>query len=93
MKSGRGGREKGKEKGKGRGTRWRREKEDEQVKKARAEQKEKREKESVMRKVFTYLWEEGVSPFQLVRNLTVFGPMLVGKVRTLSLWLRRRPGY
>ena len=53
------------------------------MKKVRKEQKEKREKETMMRKVFTYLWEEGVSPFQLVRNLTVFGPMLVGRVRFL----------
>ncbi|KDQ06024.1 hypothetical protein BOTBODRAFT_71125 [Botryobasidium botryosum FD-172 SS1] len=39
--------------------------------------KEKRE-ESTWRKVATYLWEEGVSPFQLVRSSLFWGPMLVG---------------
>lgn len=31
------------------------------------------------RKLFMYLWEEGYSPFQLVRNTFVWAPMLVGK--------------
>lgn len=32
------------------------------------------------RKLFTYLWEEGWSPFQVVRATTFWGPMLIGKV-------------
>ncbi|KAH8106284.1 alpha/beta-hydrolase [Cristinia sonorae] len=36
-------------------------------------------KESKARKVFTYLWEEGFSPFQVVRSSLFWGPMLVGK--------------
>ncbi|EJD00935.1 alpha/beta-hydrolase [Fomitiporia mediterranea MF3/22] len=51
----------------------------EQVKAAHAEQKAKKEQESLTRRFFTYLWEDGWSPFQVVRSLTVFGPMLVGK--------------
>ncbi|KAH8113345.1 alpha/beta-hydrolase [Phellopilus nigrolimitatus] len=37
------------------------------VKEAHDEQKEKREKESMTRRLLTYLWEEGCSPFQIVR--------------------------
>jgi len=29
--------------------------------------------------LFTYLWEEGFSPFQVVRSSFFWGPMLVGK--------------
>ena len=36
--------------------------------------------ESRMRKLFTYLWEEGWSPFQVVRSSLFWGPMLIGKV-------------
>ena len=54
------------------------------IRAAHTEQREKKEKEPMMRRVFTHLWEEGWSPFQLVRNLTVFGPWLVGKVRNLQ---------
>jgi cardiolipin-specific phospholipase len=36
--------------------------------------------ESRTRKLFTYLWEEGWSPFQVVRSVMFWGPMLVGKV-------------
>ncbi|KAF8665706.1 hypothetical protein AX16_000158 [Volvariella volvacea WC 439] len=42
------------------------------------QQAEKRN-ESRVRKLFTYLWEEGWSPFQVVRSLGIFGPWLVGK--------------
>lgn len=44
------------------------------------EQKKEKEKESRTRKALMYLWEEGVSPFSIVRGLGVFGPMLVGRV-------------
>lgn len=68
----------------GSGSKWRRNANDESVKKVRAEQKERRDKETMMRKVLTYLWEEGVSPFQLVRSMTVFGPLFVGRVCPFS---------
>ena len=47
------------------------------------QQAEKR-KESFGRRLFTHLWEEGWSPFQVVRSSLFWGPMLVGKVRVLS---------
>ena len=37
------------------------------------------ESPSLGRRVFTYLWEEGFSPFQVVRSTLFWGPMLVGK--------------
>jgi len=37
------------------------------------------EPQSFGRKVFTYLWEEGFSPFQVVRSTLFLGPMLIGK--------------
>jgi hypothetical protein len=33
---------------------------------------------------FTYLWEEGWSPFQVVRSTGMWAPMIVAKVRALS---------
>ncbi|THH03307.1 hypothetical protein EW145_g6357, partial [Phellinidium pouzarii] len=54
----------------------------ERVKEAHDEQREKRDKESYTRRFVTYLWEEGCSPFQVVRSMTVFGPMLVGRYIT-----------
>lgn len=44
------------------------------------EQVVEKRKESKSRKVFTYLWEEGWSPFQIVRSSVFWGPMLIGKV-------------
>ncbi|PPQ77713.1 hypothetical protein CVT25_011148 [Psilocybe cyanescens] len=49
------------------------------VKNIRQEQKENKTRESKTRRLFTYLWEEGWSPFQLVRSTFVWGPMLIGK--------------
>ncbi|EIN10302.1 alpha/beta-hydrolase [Punctularia strigosozonata HHB-11173 SS5] len=49
------------------------------VEKIKAEQRAEKQKETKMRKVFTYLWEEGFSPFQLVRSSLFWGPLLVGK--------------
>lgn len=43
------------------------------------QQKEQKRQESRARKLFTYLWEEGWSPFQVVRSTLFWGPMLVGK--------------
>ncbi|KAH9947288.1 alpha/beta-hydrolase [Amylocystis lapponica] len=42
-------------------------------------QKDAQQKESNGRKLLTYLWEEGFSPFQVVRSTLFWGPMLVGK--------------
>ncbi|KAA1466100.1 alpha/beta-hydrolase [Dentipellis sp. KUC8613] len=49
------------------------------VESIREEQKEVKRKESRSQKLFTYLWEEGWSPFQVVRSTVFWGPMLVGK--------------
>lgn len=46
----------------------------------KAEQQVEKRKESRSSKIFTYLWEEGWSPFQVVRSSLFWGPMLVGKV-------------
>lgn len=40
----------------------------------------KKREESRTRRLLTYLWEEGWSPFQVVRNTFFWGPLLVGKV-------------
>jgi len=45
----------------------------------REEQKENKRQESRTRRLLTYLWEEGWSPFQLVRSTLFWGPMLIGK--------------
>ncbi|KAF9008732.1 alpha beta-hydrolase [Cyathus striatus] len=45
----------------------------------RDQQKENKRNESRTRKLFTYLWEEGWSPFQVVRSTLFWGPMLIGK--------------
>jgi cardiolipin-specific phospholipase len=47
----------------------------------REEQKEIKARESNVRRLFTYLWEEGWSPFQIVRSTLFWSPMLIGKVR------------
>ncbi len=41
--------------------------------------REKR-REGTGAKLLTYMWEEGWSPFQAVRYMSVFGPLIVGKV-------------
>ncbi|KAG6878264.1 hypothetical protein C0993_010036 [Termitomyces sp. T159_Od127] len=45
----------------------------------RAEQNAEKKQESKTRRLFTYLWEEGWSPFQVVRSTFIWGPMLIGK--------------
>jgi len=49
------------------------------VNEVREEQHQEKERESRSRRIFQYLWEEGWSPFQVVRTLNVFGPMLVAR--------------
>ncbi|KAJ4472232.1 alpha/beta-hydrolase [Lentinula aciculospora] len=49
------------------------------VEQVEANQRMARAKESRSRKLLTYLWEEGFSPFQVVRTMGVWGPWLVGK--------------
>jgi cardiolipin-specific phospholipase len=48
------------------------------------EQRAEKKKEAFGRRLFTHLWEEGWSPFQVVRFSLFWGPMLVGKVRVYS---------
>ncbi|KIY67368.1 alpha/beta-hydrolase [Cylindrobasidium torrendii FP15055 ss-10] len=60
---------------------------EETVRKVEETQNQVKERESRARKLFTYLWEEGWSPFQVVRSAFVWGPMLVGKYSA-----RRFPG-
>jgi cardiolipin-specific phospholipase len=48
------------------------------------EQRSEKTKEPFARRLFTHLWEEGWSPFQVVRFSLFWGPMLVGKVRLCS---------
>ncbi|KAF8505554.1 alpha/beta-hydrolase [Russula emetica] len=43
------------------------------------EQRSEKTKEPFARRLFTHLWEEGWSPFQVVRFSLFWGPMLVGK--------------
>ena len=50
------------------------------VKEVEEEQKNSLKKRTRRERFLTYLWEEGFSPFQVVRTLSVFGPMLVGRV-------------
>jgi cardiolipin-specific phospholipase len=50
-----------------------------QIDKIKAEQQTEKNQESKRRKLLTYLWEEGWSPFQVVRSTFFWGPMLVGK--------------
>ncbi|KAF8529215.1 alpha/beta-hydrolase [Hysterangium stoloniferum] len=49
------------------------------VHKLKAEQKVEKQRESNLRRLATHLWEQGWSPFQVVRSTLFWGPMLVGK--------------
>ncbi|KAF8897326.1 alpha beta-hydrolase [Infundibulicybe gibba] len=49
------------------------------IEELRNEQQDAKRRESKSRRLFTYLWEEGWSPFQLVRSTMFWGPMLIGK--------------
>jgi len=49
------------------------------VEQVEAKQRTAKARESRSRKFLMYLWEEGFSPFQVVRTMGVWGPWLVGK--------------
>ncbi|KAI0637890.1 alpha/beta-hydrolase [Trametes polyzona] len=49
------------------------------LKDLKSSQEEAQRQESRSRKVLTYLWEQGWSPFQVVRSTVFWGPMLIGK--------------
>ncbi|KAI1788983.1 alpha/beta-hydrolase [Ganoderma leucocontextum] len=49
------------------------------VESLRSSQEEAQRRESRTRKLLTYLWEQGWSPFQVVRSTVFWGPMLIGK--------------
>ncbi|KAI0771944.1 alpha/beta-hydrolase [Trametes elegans] len=51
----------------------------ERVQDLKASQQEAQRRELRSRKLFTYLWEQGWSPFQVVRSTVFWGPMLIGK--------------
>lgn len=46
----------------------------------KAEQRMVKQREGRLRRLAIHLWEEGWSPFQMVRSTMFWGPMLVGKV-------------
>ncbi|KIJ70359.1 hypothetical protein HYDPIDRAFT_172199 [Hydnomerulius pinastri MD-312] len=50
-----------------------------EIKRIRDEQRAIKREETRSRRLLTYLWEEGWSPFQVVRSTLFWGPMLVGK--------------
>jgi cardiolipin-specific phospholipase len=50
------------------------------VEEIRSEQKAEKQRQSKRRRLFTYLWEEGWSPFQVIRSSIFLGPWLIGKV-------------
>jgi cardiolipin-specific phospholipase len=52
-----------------------------QVEEIRESQRDNQRQQSRTRRFFMYLWEEGWSPFQVIRATTFWGPMLIGKVR------------
>jgi len=54
----------------------------------KSEQRTQSRRQGTLWKVFTYLWEEGWSPFQIVRSAMWYGPVLVGKYST-----KRFPGF
>ena len=49
------------------------------VEKIEEEQKKEKQQMSRSRRLLVYFWEEGWSPFQVVRSTLFFGPLLVGK--------------
>jgi cardiolipin-specific phospholipase len=50
-----------------------------QVEEIKSEQRNQGRRQGRMWQLFTYLWEEGWSPFQVVRSAMWYGPILVGK--------------
>ncbi|KAJ3892481.1 alpha/beta-hydrolase [Lentinula edodes] len=49
------------------------------VEQVEANQRTAKAKESRSRRILTHLWEEGFSPFQVVRTMGVWAPWMVGK--------------
>ena len=58
------------------------------IEEIKSEQRYQGRRQGRLWKVFTYLWEEGWSPFQVVRSAMWYGPILVGKYSS-----RRFPGF
>jgi cardiolipin-specific phospholipase len=58
------------------------------VEEIKSEQRNQGRRQGRFWKLFTYLWEEGWSPFQVVRSAMWYGPILVGKYSA-----RRFPGF
>lgn len=56
------------------------------VEQVEANQRTAKAKESRSRRILTHLWEEGFSPFQVVRTMGVWAPWMVGKVCILPLF-------
>lgn len=52
------------------------------MERVKSEQVAQKRQESRSRKLLTYLWEEGWSPFQVVRSTLFWGPMLVSRYST-----------
>jgi len=50
---------------------------------------EKKPAESKSRRLIHYLWDEGWSPFQVVRSTVFWGPLLIGKVSRLISYLSK----
>ena len=50
-----------------------------EVEEIKSEQKNQSRRQGRLWQLFTYLWEEGWSPFQVVRSAMWYGPILVGK--------------
>ena len=51
-----------------------------EIRQIRSRQRAIKKEATRSQRLFTYLWEEGWSPFQVVRSTLFWGPMLVGKV-------------
>lgn len=51
-----------------------------QVEEQHAKQAKRKREETWQRRMFVYLWEQGFSPFQVVRSSLFLAPMLVGRV-------------
>lgn len=49
------------------------------IEEIKSEQRNQGRRQGTLWKIFTYLWEEGWSPFQVVRSAMWYGPILVGK--------------
>lgn len=53
---------------------------------------EKKPEESRSRRLLHHLWEEGWSPFQVLRSTVFWGPLLIGKVCSLVSYLSSSSG-